>query len=140
MTSRAGVPVATVATVAGGVLGLVVGSCVFIVFLMEQCRLGEGGGTVSAYASPQGRWCGDPQDLHTTWPVYGFAVALLLGAGGCWLLWRRAAGWAPRLFALLLPSVAVVLAAVVQALPADTCSAEVEAHEPAWRCSTDGDA
>jgi hypothetical protein len=125
-----------------GKLGLVVLTALFLVgafflhvwFLVENCYAGEPG-NMPAFASPQGKFCGDGES-PVTLVLLGFEAAAIVAVSSLVLVRQGARDWVGKLGAWLMPIPVMALAWALLTLPPDACSDSAVANESPSDCAT----
>ena len=126
-----------------GKLGLAVLTCLFLVggfmlhvwFLVENCYAGDDRGAMPAFASMQGRFCGDTSSPISL-VLLGFEAAAVVAVASLVLVRKSARDWVGKLGAYLVPIPVMALAWAVLTLPPDDCSASATATESPSDCAT----
>jgi hypothetical protein len=125
-----------------GKLGLVVLTGLFLVggfflhlwFLVENCYAGQPA-DMPAFASMQGRFCGDVE-TPVSLVLLGFEAAAVVAVISLVLVRQGARDWVGKLGAWLVPIPVMGLAWALLTLPPDECSKSAEATEPSSACAT----
>jgi hypothetical protein len=126
-----------------GKVGLVVltglflagGFVLHLFFLVQNCYAGDNPSIMPAFASVQGKICGDGQSPISL-VLLGFEAAAVVAVISLVLVRQEARDWVGKLGAWLVPIPVMALAWALLTLPPDDCSASAEATEAPSACVT----
>jgi hypothetical protein len=124
---KAGLVVLTGLFLAGG-FGL------HLFFLVQNCYAGDRGAW-PAFASAQGKFCGDGQSPLSL-VLLGFEAAAVVAVISLVLVRQGARDWVGKVGAWLVPIPVMALAWALLTLPPDDCSKSAEATESPSACVT----
>jgi hypothetical protein len=124
-----------------GKLGLVVltglflagGFALHVVFLVQNCYAGDDPAAMPAFASVQGKICGDGQ-TPVSLALMGFEAAAVVAVISLVLVRQGARDWVGKLGAWLVPIPIMALAWALLTLPPDDCSESAVATEAPSAC------
>ena len=126
-----------------GKVGLVVltglflagGFALHMVFMVENCYAGDNVAAMPAFASVQGKICGDGR-TPISLVLLGFEAAAVVAVISLVLVRQEARDWVGKLGAWLVPIPVMALAWVLLTLPPDDCSEAAAATEAPSACVT----
>jgi hypothetical protein len=116
-------------------LFLVGGFMLHVWFLVENCYAGDDRGAMPAFASMQGRFCGDAGS-PVSLVLLGFEAAAVVAVSSLVLVRQQARDWVGKLGAYLLPIPVMALAWALLTLPPDDCTAAATATNSPSACAT----
>lgn len=112
---------------------------IHLLFLIQNCYLGDGTGLgkglAPAVGSYQGQFCGEPEGIPFNVILLGFESAAVAAVILFVVAWRSARSWPGKLAALIVPHIVMGFAWGALALPPDTCTDSQKANESANDCA-----
>jgi hypothetical protein len=114
------------------------GFALHLFFLVQNCYAGDNASAMPAFASAQGKFCGDGQ-TPVSLVLLGFEAAAVIAVISLVLVRQGARDWVGKLGAWLVPIPVMALAWALLTLPPDDCSKSAEATEAPSACATVAD-
>ncbi|HET7193468.1 MAG TPA: hypothetical protein VFI99_00640 [Nocardioides sp.] len=109
------------------------GFVLHLFFLVQNCYDGDDPSVMPAFASVQGKFCGDGQSPISL-VLLGFEAAAVVAVISLVLVRQEARDWVGKLGAWLVPIPVMALAWALLTLPPDDCSASAEATHARSAC------